>query len=96
MTWATVQEALDWLGDFAAERPLEALREYAGYLSEYRLDACATAEPAAALIHAYHLLTPERRVLCAAAARSVNLKRFIPDRLAQERREALRRREGRS
>jgi hypothetical protein len=96
MTWATVQEALDWLDDFAAELPLEALREYADYLSEYRFDACATAEPAAALIHAYHLLTPERRVVCAAAARSVDLKRFIPDRLAQERREALRRLEGRS
>jgi hypothetical protein len=97
MTWATVQEALDWLDDSAAEHPLEALsehplealREYANYLSEYRFDACATAEPAAALIHAYHLLTPERRVVCAAAARSVDLKRFIPDRLAQERREAL-------
>jgi hypothetical protein len=61
MTWATVQEALDWLDD-----------------------------------HAYPRLTPERRVLCAAGARSVDLKRFMPDRLAQERREALRRLGGRS
>jgi hypothetical protein len=96
MSWATVQEAPDWLDDFAAEHPLEALREYTDYPSPYRLDVCATAEPAAALIHAYHLLTPERRVLCAAAARSVELKRFIPDRLAQERREALRRLGGRA
>jgi hypothetical protein len=96
MTWATAEEALEWLDDWAAENPLDALREYAEYVSPYRLDACATAEPAAALIHAYHLVTPERRVLCAAGARSVDLKRFMPDRLAQERREALRRLGGRS
>jgi hypothetical protein len=94
MTWATVQEALDWLDDFAAEHPLEALREYADYLSEYRLDACAAAEPAAALIHAYHRLTPGRSAACAEAARDADLKRFIPDRLEPERREALRRLEG--
>jgi hypothetical protein len=96
MTWATVQEALDWLDDRAAEHPREALRQYPEYLSAYRLDACATAEPAAALVHAYDLLTPERRAACAAAARDVGLKRFIPDRLELERREALRRLEGRS
>jgi hypothetical protein len=94
MTWATVQEALNWLDDFAAEHPLEALREYADYLSEHRLDAGATAEPAAALIHAYHWLTPGRRASCAEAARDADLKRFIPDRLEPERREALRRLEG--
>jgi hypothetical protein len=86
-----------WMDDFAADYPLEALLGgWAQWLYPWRLDACAIYEPAAALIHAYHLLTPERRVLCAAAARSVDLKRFIPDRLAQERREALRRLEGRS
>ena len=96
MSWATVQEALDWLDDFAAENPLTALREYAEYLSDYRLDACATAEPAAALIHAYDLLSPEQRAKCAAAARTADLDRFVPDRLAPERREMLRRLEGRS
>jgi hypothetical protein len=59
MTWATVQEALDWLDD-----------------------------------HAYPRLKPERRAACAEAARDADLKRFIPDRLEQERREALRRLEG--
>jgi hypothetical protein len=82
MSWATIEEALEWLDNWVAENPLDSLREYAEHLSPYRLDACATAEPAAALIHAYHLLTPERRVLCAAAASSVDLKRLIADRLA--------------
>jgi hypothetical protein len=93
MSWASIQEALDWLDDFAAEHPLEALRAgYAKHLSPYRLDACAIAEPATALIHAYHLLTPERRAACAEAARAADLRRFIPDRLEPERREVLRRR----
>jgi hypothetical protein len=94
VTWATVQEALDWLDDFAAERPLEALREYGDYLSPYRLDACATSEPGAALIHAAHRLTPERRAWCETAAR--DLTRYIPDRLEPKRRKAIARRKGRA
>jgi hypothetical protein len=94
MIFAIPDEAIEWLDNWAADHPLEALRQHAEYLSPYRLDACATAEPAAALIHAYHRLTPGRRAGCAGAARHADLKRFIPDRLEQERREALRRLEG--
>jgi hypothetical protein len=94
MTWASYQEALECLDDFAAERPLEALRRgYAKYLSHYRLDACATAEPAAALVHAYDRLSPERRAWCLTQTGDL---RFVPDHLEPERREAIRRREGRA
>jgi hypothetical protein len=97
MTWATLDELDEWIDDWAAEHPLQALREgFAGYLSAYRLDACATAEPIAALVHAYDLLTPERRAWCLARARDDDLARFIPDRIAPERRAAIRRREGQS
>lgn len=93
MTWATYQEALEWLDNFAADHPLEALRSYAEYLSDYRLGACVIAEPAAALIHAHDRLTPEQRAWCAATAHAVEqLDRFYPDRLAQERKEVIRRR----
>jgi hypothetical protein len=86
----TLEEALWILDDWAADNPLEALRAgYAEHLSEYRLDACATAEPAAALVHAYNLLTPERQAWCAEAARHAGLQRFVPDRLAPERRKAI-------
>jgi hypothetical protein len=91
MSWATWQEALDALDDWAADHPLEALRQYAEYLPEYRLDACAAAEPLAALIHAYDRLGPERRRQCEQqCGRHV---RYVPDRL---RLEALRRASGRS
>jgi hypothetical protein len=97
MTWATYEEAQECLDDFAAEHPLEALRRvFAECLTPYRLDAVATAEPAAAQLYAYDWLTPECRAARAAAARDADLKRFIPDRLELERRVALRRREGRS
>jgi hypothetical protein len=87
--WVTEQEALDAFDDYAAEYPLEALREFAIYLDDYRLDACATAEPAAALIHAFDLLTPHRRAACGEAACLANLQRFMPDRLVLERRRAI-------
>jgi hypothetical protein len=87
--FATYYKAMERLDDWAADNSLEALREIPDLLTEYRLDACALAEPAAALIHAYDLLTPERRAYCEAAARQVGLKRYIPDRLAPERRMAL-------
>jgi hypothetical protein len=93
MTFATLQEAIERLDDWAAEHPLDALRQYAEYLSEYRLDACATAEPAAALVHAYDRLTPERRRSCEAITGKI---RYFPDRLEPERREALRQAEGRA
>ena len=95
MTWATYQEAMEWVDDFAADYPLEALRHYAEYLSDFRLDCCATAEPAAALIYVHDRLTPARRAACEADPRTGDLKRFYPDRLAKERREMIRRLEGR-
>ena len=73
--FATHYEAMERLDDWAADNPLEPLREYAEYLSAYRLDACAVAEPAAALIHADHLLTPERRAWCTEEARRDALQR---------------------
>jgi hypothetical protein len=93
MSFATLAEALDCLDDFAAEHPLKALRRgYAEHLSDYRLDMCAIAEPAAALVYAHDLLTPERRAWCEARAGTV---RYFPDHLEPERRAALRRLEGR-
>jgi hypothetical protein len=89
MTIVTRQQALEALDDWAAEDPLDALRSYPEYLTPYRLDACAIAEPAAAMVHAWHLLTPERQAYCIEAAREVDLHRFIPDRLAPERRKAI-------
>ena len=89
MTFATHYEALEALDDFAADQPLEALREYADLLSAFRLDACALAEPEAALIHAGELLTPERRAWCEAAAGRNGLRRYVPDRLEPERRAAI-------
>jgi hypothetical protein len=87
-------EDLEYLEDHATENPLYALREYPHLLSEYRLDACAVAEPAAALLYAYDLLTPERRAWCTEAAREVALSHFVPDRLQPERRLALARARG--
>jgi hypothetical protein len=89
MTFATLDAALEALDNFAADDPLTALREYADCLSEYRLDMCAIAEPAAAMVHAWDLLTPERQVACLEAAQAADLQRFIPDRLAPERRKAI-------
>jgi hypothetical protein len=89
MTIVTRQQALEMLDNWAAEDPLDALRNYAECLSEYRIDMCAIAEPAAAIVHAWDLLTPERQRYCIEAAREIDLKRFIPDRLAPERRKAL-------
>ena len=87
MTFATWQEALERLDDWAADHPLEALRDYGEWLSPYRLDVCATAEPAAALVHAYDRLTPERRAACERAGAA--LRHFVPDRLEPERRIVL-------
>jgi hypothetical protein len=94
MTFATLEEALECLDDWAADNPLEALREFAECLSDYRLDACALAEPAAALIYAYDRLMPERQRWCIEAARQADLQRFIPDRLIRERRIAIARARG--
>jgi hypothetical protein len=92
-TFATIAEALETLDDLAADDPLEVFRRgWARYLSAYRLDVCATAEPAAALIHAADLLTPERGAWC--EARSADITRFIPDYLEPERRAAIARRGG--
>jgi hypothetical protein len=90
-TAADVREAID---DAAADDPLMALREMAELLSPYRLDCCAVAEPAAALIHAYDLLTSERRAWCAEAAKRDDLQRFVPDRLEPERRIVIARARG--
>jgi hypothetical protein len=49
----------------------------------------ALAEPAAALIYASELLTSERRAWCEREAAKTELHRFVPDRLAPERRLAL-------
>jgi hypothetical protein len=89
MTFATREEALELLDNFAADDPLTALREYADCLSEYRLDMCAIAEPAAALVHCYNLLTPARQAYCIEAARAADLTRYVPDRLGPERRKAI-------
>jgi hypothetical protein len=94
LAFATCQHALEALDDWSADHPLEALREYAECLSPSRLDACATAEPAAALIHADRLLTPERRAWCAKAAQQSALQRFVPDRLVLERRIVIARARG--
>jgi hypothetical protein len=75
------------IDDLAAENPLWALRRVPQWLSSFRLDACAMAEPAAALMHAEHLLTPERRAWCLSQA--PELRRYVPDRLEPERRKAL-------
>jgi hypothetical protein len=90
----TRQEAFELIDEWAAEDPLDALREgLAECLSQYRLDAVAMAEPAAALVYCHDLLTPERRAWCMTAARADDLKRYFPDRLAPERRRRSRSRE---
>jgi hypothetical protein len=86
MTWATYLEWAEAVDDLAADDPLWALRTFAARLTPERLDACALAEPAAAIVH------PERRAWCLEQAGEL---RFLPDRLEPERREAIRRREGR-
>ena len=83
------EEAAEILDNWAADDPLAALREIADLLTPYRLDAAATLEPAAALVHAFDLLSPERRSYCLAAARAADLQRYVPDRLAPERRKAI-------
>ena len=89
--FATRQQALEWLDDYAAEHPLAALREdYAEYCSAHRIDAMALAEPAAALVYAFEHLTPERREWCAREAQVRNMATYVPDRLAKERLIALR------
>jgi hypothetical protein len=92
VTFATYDEWAEAVDDLAAEDALWALRRMARHLSPYRLDACAVAEPAAALAHASDLLTPERRSWC----ETVTSKRFIPDEIAPERREVILRAEGRA
>jgi hypothetical protein len=87
--YASVLSVID---DYAADYPLEALRQFAEWLKPWRLDACATCEPAAALLYAEHLLTPDRRSYCIEAAKAAGLNRFVPDRLERERREAIRKR----
>jgi hypothetical protein len=87
--YASVLSAID---DFGADYPLEALRSFAAWLKPWRLDACAICEPAAALLYADHLLTPQRRAYCTEAAKAAGLDRFIPDHLERERREAIRKR----
>jgi hypothetical protein len=87
--YASVLSVLD---DYAANHPLEALREFAEWLKPWRLDACAICEPAAALLYAEHLLTPNRLSYCLEAAKTAGLDRFVPDRLERERREAIRKR----
>jgi hypothetical protein len=96
MTFATYEEAMEVVDDWATDNPLEALREYAEWLTPYRLDACATAEPAAALLYAHDLLTPERRAACEAAAPLSSVARYVPDRLSAERRRAKALLEGRA
>ena len=59
------KEADEILDNWAADNPLPALREIANWLTPYRLNACALAEPAAALVHAFDLLTEEQRPGCA-------------------------------
>ena len=95
MTWATYQEAMEAVDEFAADNPLEALRHYSQYLNDYRLDACAIVEPAAALVHAHDRLTAERRASCEAAISTLDRKRYFPDRIAAERLALIRRLEGR-
>jgi hypothetical protein len=92
MTFATYQEWEEALDNYAAEYPLDALREgFAEDLSEFRLDACAIVEPLAALIYAAELLTPERRAICTATVeQDGSIARYVPDRHAPERLIALR------
>ena len=85
MSFATYKEWAEALDDCAAENPLWALRSMAKYLSAYRLDLCAIAEPAAAMVHAWDFLSSERQALCVEAVRATDLARYVPDRLAQER-----------
>jgi hypothetical protein len=89
MSIVTREQALEILDNFAADDPLTALREYADCLTEYRLDMCAIAEPAAALVHAWDLLTTTRQAYCVEAARAADLTRYVPDRIAPERRKAI-------
>jgi hypothetical protein len=84
MELAELEETID---DLAADDPLWALRTVPQWLTPYRLDVCAVAEPAAALLYAADRLTPERRVWCEQHA--LNIKRYIPDRLERERRRAI-------
>ena len=87
-------EYLEEVDDAAADGPLWALRTIPDHLSAYRLDACALAEPLAALTSAYDLLTDERRAACEAACPAKSV-RYIPDHYAPERMQVLRRAEGR-
>jgi hypothetical protein len=93
-TCATLGQLLELIDDLAADDPLWALRELPEYLSPYRLDCCATAEPEAALLYAEDLLTPERRAACEAASAITRTCRFFPDRLGPERLKALLRSRG--
>jgi hypothetical protein len=81
MTFITRQELDQAIDNWAADDPLGALREgIAEYMTPYRLDACAAAEPLTALVYAGDLLTPERAASCLAAAEADGtLKRYVPD-----------------
>jgi hypothetical protein len=85
----TPGEAREILDNVAADDPLTALREFPDLLDPYRLSACALAEPAAALAYAHDLLTPEQRIACDEAVRERGLLRYVPDRLAAERRRLI-------
>lgn len=92
MSCITYQQALEQIDDYAADEPLDALRSgYAEYLTEHRLEACALAEPLAAMLYAGDRLTAERYAWCLAEVeRDGSLKRYVPDQRAQERLMAMR------
>jgi hypothetical protein len=89
MSIITRAQALELIDNWAADDPLTALREHPDLLSEYRVDMCAISEPAAALVHALDLITPARQAYCIETARTADLFRYVPDRLAPERRKAI-------
>jgi ParB-like chromosome segregation protein Spo0J len=78
-------------------RQWDAMRRgWAHWLYPWRVDACAVYEPAAALVYAYDRLTPERHARCMADIGHRDQRRFVPDRLRQERLAIQRRLEGRA
>jgi hypothetical protein len=90
----TQQQALEILDDWATENPLDALLNYGDCLSAFRLNACALAEPAAALAYAYDLLGLEQIARCQAAVISAGMNRFVLDSRAAERRALIARARG--
>jgi hypothetical protein len=92
MTFATRQQFDEAVDDWASDEPLGALREgLAALMTDYRLDACAVAEPLAALIYAGDLISPERARACMAAAEADGtLRSYVPDSRAKERLASIR------